>query len=620
MLRGRNASTKFARKIIKMAIPFTVCKNRNRSLAILTPSAPLLCVLLVFMASHIRAADGFEFVVIGDTRPRFQSENFAIFESLIARMNALKPAFVINVGDLIYGYGLRSKEKQWDKYAQVIKAIEVPYHQLPGNHDTFSKAARKAYGRRFGKFYQSFDYGPCHFVLLDNTEAQSWGYLGPAELAWLKADLHAAQGRPAFVFMHFPVWDPERVAPKYYQFWMQSLHPLFKQANVRAVFAGHYHSYGPSREFDGIRYFITGGGGAELRPVYKKAGGQFHFVKVKVSGNKLDVLVITEQGELTDAEADILGGLEFAAKYSTRVGLNQDLLAAGKEVSFSLSLHNPYQEPMGGSAAWDLDASAFQMQPEKIAIQIPPGGTQKYDFTLQVLKEKVLLQSLPRLEFNLVSGGWHRRFQRSVHFLQELEAGYRPLPLKLDGKLDDWGASLSLRMCEHARPEAELRAAHDGANLYLAATLPAGKKTDEAEESAFPDDLQIGIAARLNQTDFGHDLLRLGFTGTGAKIVVTDRTPGAKAAMRTSLVKCYSRNEGSRTTYEVAIPFALLESVKPKAGTRVVVNLAFPVPEEDSTGEEPAEPIHNTFAYQVRYGSDSLVPVHFIELNLEGRK
>src|SRR5512137_2293157 len=79
-----------------------------------------------------------------------------------------------------------------------------------------------------------------------------------------------------FVFMHFPVWEPERVKPAAYDSWRQTLHPLFRASRVRAVFGGHYHAYGPSREFDGIRYFITGGGGAELRPEYRKAGGDYH--------------------------------------------------------------------------------------------------------------------------------------------------------------------------------------------------------------------------------------------------------------------------------------------------------------------------------------------------------
>src|SRR5262245_39319963 len=143
--------------------------------------AILLLVGIAFASSPARAAD-FEFVVIGDTRPRFESESFKPFEGLITKINALQPALVVNLGDLIYGYGPLSKEKQWDKYQAVIRTIQPPYYQVPGNHDTHSKEARRIYGRRFGKFYHSFDFQDCHFVLLDNTERERWGYLGPVEL------------------------------------------------------------------------------------------------------------------------------------------------------------------------------------------------------------------------------------------------------------------------------------------------------------------------------------------------------------------------------------------------------------------------------------------------------
>ena len=77
--------------------------------------------MLVALQSVLVSAGDFQFVVIGDTRPRFESESFRPFEGLIAKVNSLKPALVVNLGDLIFGYGSASKEKQWDKYEAVIK-------------------------------------------------------------------------------------------------------------------------------------------------------------------------------------------------------------------------------------------------------------------------------------------------------------------------------------------------------------------------------------------------------------------------------------------------------------------------------------------------------------------
>ena len=454
-------------------------------------------------------AGEFEFVVIGDTRPPFESQDFRLFEGLIAKINAAKPALVINLGDLIYGYGPRSKEKQWDKYQQVIKAIEAPYYQVPGNHDTHSKEARKIYGRRFGRFYQSFDCQDWHFVLLDNTEKERWGYLGPAELEWLKADLKETRAKGVFVFLHFPVWEPGRITPEYYDFWDQTLHPLFRDSRVRAVFAGHYHAYGPTREFDGIRYFITGGGGAELRPEYKKSGGEHHFVRVQVSGDSIDTRVVTERGELTDSEADVMGGLQFAARNVSRIGIKRGSGDLMDGVSFSVSINNPYQETLLGQAAWVMDASAFSVEPKEVSLEILPGGKQQHQFTLKALKDNVILASLPRLEFNVAAGGHRHRFHREVRFLEEMSTPYRRTGPLLDGQLADWEGIPALRLGQDPKLGAELRTRYDGVTLYLAVTIPTVRAAEE-EELGFKDDLQIGMAHGLSDTDFGADFLRLG--------------------------------------------------------------------------------------------------------------
>jgi hypothetical protein len=570
-------------------------------------------IILGLAALSVRAED-FEFVVIGDTRPRFERETFRPFEGLISKFNALKPALVVNLGDLIYGYGFPGREKQWDRYQAVVKAIEVPYYQVPGNHDTHSKDARKTYGRRFGKFYQSFDYDECHFVLLDNTEEQRWGCLGPAQFKWLEADLKNTAKRSVFVLMHFPVWEPERITPEYYQFWEQTLHPLFKQSRVRAVFAGHYHTYGPTREFDGIRYFITGGGGAELRPDYRKSGGEHHFMKVQVSGEAFDVRVVTEHGELTDPEADVMGGLRFAARNVSRIGIkrsSEDLRAGAR---FSVSLSNPYDEPLAGQAEWVLDDSAFSVQPRRASVRVPVGQTQQISFTLQALKGVATLPSLPRLEFDVASGGRRHRFVREVRFLQELGTPYRHSAPTIDGHLLDWEGVPSLALVEGATLGDELRSSYDGQHLYLAITVRSIDAAEE-QESGFSDELQIGLARGLTATDFGSDLLRLGFSRDSTQ--ARDRTPGHKPETALPEVRSLCRTKDQRTSYEIAIPLRLLKNLKVGPGSRLILDLSFPIPETAGQTKEPSEPRPNTFAYRVRYGSDSLVPVHFVELNLQ---
>jgi hypothetical protein len=573
--------------------------------------------MLAILACAQVCANDFEFVVIGDTRPRFESESFRPFESLIGRINASKPALVVNLGDLIYGYGPASKEKQWGKYEAVVKTILSPYYQVPGNHDTHSKEARRIYGRRFGKFYESFDYGDYHFVLLDNTEEERWGYLGPTQLSWLTNDLKETRARATFVFLHFPVWESERITPKYYELWARTLHPLFKKCRVRGVFAGHYHTYGPTREFDGIRYFITGGGGAELRPEYRKSGGEYHFLRVKVSRDAFDVRVVTEHGELSDPEADVMGGVQFAARNVSRIGIKpegQDLSAG---VTFNVSVQNPYTEVMTGQASWLLDASTFSVEPERTLLQIPAGGTRVYNFTLKAFQRTPVLQSLPQLEFNVVSGGKRHRFHREVRFVQETRSPYRAMAPTVDGNLSDWESVPALKLRERSQPEAELRSCYDAHSLYLALCVPTFE-ADEAKESGFSDDLQIGMSRPLSKTDFGSDFLRLGFDS--GSVEPRDRTPGHKgdAAIRGISSVCGTLD--GRTTYEIAVPLRLLKGLNAGPGNQTVLDISFPVPEPKPETETSTEPSVNTISYRVRYGSDSLVPVYFVELNLERKQ
>ncbi len=563
-----------------------------------------------------RAAN-FEFVVIGDTRPKFESENFEGFETLLPRITRAQPAFVINLGDLIYGYGPRSKEKQWDKYQQVVRNVPVPYYQVPGNHDTHSREARRIYTRRFGRCYQSFDYADCHFVLLDNTEAQRWGYLGPAELDWLKRDLAQTQARSVFVFMHFPVWEPTRLTPEYHEVWQQTLHPLFKQFRVRAVFGGHFHTYGPTREFDGIQYFITGGGGAELIPEYKKAGGQHHFLRVRVSGERLDVRVVTERGELTDPEADIMGGFRFADKYSSRAGVSLPAEGLRRGATVSIAVEDPYREHLIGKADWVLDPSSFSVEPRSLPVQIPPGGSQTFTFSIRALKDAATLASAPRLQFDVIAGARRHRFYRDVLWLESMKAPFlRPPPL-LDGQLEDWSAIPSLALGQASGQTARVQACHDSQNLYLALTMPSASQ-EAKEESIFPDDLQLGFARRLTETSFSGDFLRLGLScGVSA---ARNRTPGSSSSAMVPGIRSVCRQEGTTSYYEVIVPLRFLKHRAAGIPNQWVLNLAFLAPEKETDSQLPSEPSLNSFAYEVRYGADALVPLHFLELQLEPKR
>jgi hypothetical protein len=250
-------------------------------------------------------------------------------------------------------------------------------------------------------------------------------------------------------------------------------------------------------------------------------------------------------------------------------------------------------------------------------LQIPPSGHQQHSFNLKALKDSATLQSLPRLEFDVVAGGHRHRFHREVRFLEEMSTPYRRVAPVLDGRLADWEGVPSLKMVQSTKPGAELRACFDAANLYLGVAVPMAK-AEEEEELGFRDDLQIGLARRLSDTDFGADFLRLGFSCTTPE--AQNRTADRRTEGVVPGVKSTCRTEGGRTSYEIAVPLRLLKHLKSGTENHLILDLSFPLPDGGLDAIEPLDPNANTFAYRVRYGHDSLVPVHFIELTLEWKR
>jgi hypothetical protein len=142
----------------------------------------------------------------------------------------------------------------------------------------------------------SFDYGPAHFLVLDNN-----GYVNletPALREWIEADLRQSRATWKFVSLHAPLFHSSR--EHYTAQKSRLLAPLLQDIGVDIVFAGHVHNYqrslplrftpNPPRrlpagyvngdfqldtKFDGqtntrpngIIHVVSGGGGASLYSV-----------------------------------------------------------------------------------------------------------------------------------------------------------------------------------------------------------------------------------------------------------------------------------------------------------------------------------------------------------------
>ena len=218
-----------------------------------------------FRAAPPDTATRLEFLVYGDSR-----SDTAAHDEVAARMLAAVDAdprlrtLVISVGDIVSN---GDSEEDWDRelFAPEMRHIrrmlaELPFQAVRGNHERSARLMGKYFPYRWvDSCYWSFDYGPAHFVVLDQYVDCT---AGSPQYRWLAGDL-AATDRPwRFVVLHAPGWSAGGGHGNN-EVVQQHLQPLFVRYGVSLVFGGHNHYYARAA-VDGVQHLTVGGGGAPL--------------------------------------------------------------------------------------------------------------------------------------------------------------------------------------------------------------------------------------------------------------------------------------------------------------------------------------------------------------------
>jgi hypothetical protein len=187
------------------------------------------------------------------------------------------PGTVFTAGDNAYPKGTADEFR--DCYGPTWGRFLDRTRPSPGNHDWDTGGAAGYLGyfgtaaAPDGVTWYSYDLGSWHVVVLDSDCAQVKGCdPDSAQGRWLAADLAASSARCTLAIWHHPRFssgthgNDRSVAP----FW-QALY----DAGADLVLNGHDHDYerfapqDPSGNEDrerGLRQFVVGTGGAELRP------------------------------------------------------------------------------------------------------------------------------------------------------------------------------------------------------------------------------------------------------------------------------------------------------------------------------------------------------------------
>lgn len=165
--------------------------------------------------------DKFKVVLLGDTQPYNMSEVFYLRQDLIPELVGVDAAFGMTLGD-VAGNDL----SLYEPVAESVGRIGVPWFHVKGNHDTNYDAipdhdlSSATWVRVFGPTYYSFDYGPVHFVVLNNNYYGQPGdvraRLDARQMSWLRRDLAMTHEDQLVVLtMHIPIYDMEDAARIY---------------------------------------------------------------------------------------------------------------------------------------------------------------------------------------------------------------------------------------------------------------------------------------------------------------------------------------------------------------------------------------------------------------------
>jgi hypothetical protein len=247
-----------------------------------------------------------KFMVYGDTRSNPASHD-QVAAAMVTEFNEDEnfQSIVLSVGDLVNN---GNSESDWDNqffnpsYPNIKTLLaNAPYQAAMGNHE--------GTGQLFGKYfpypfvagrYWSFDYGPVHFVIVD--QYTSYGP-GSAQLTWIENDLASTTKSWKFICFHEPGWSAgghgnSTSVQNYIQ-------PLCEQYGVSIVFAGHNHYYARA-VVNEIQHITTGGGGAPLYspnstyPNVVATAMAYHFCNIEIDGSSLHFTALKPDSTIID--------------------------------------------------------------------------------------------------------------------------------------------------------------------------------------------------------------------------------------------------------------------------------------------------------------------------------
>ena len=189
--------------------------------------------------------DRFKALLFGDPQPRNLTEVEYIQHDVIEQIvteEGHDASFGVTLGDIVF-----DDLSVMQPLSQAIALIGIPWYNVIGNHDLNldapnDKLSDETFERHYGPSYYSFDYGPAHFLVLDDVmwhgpedgkKGHYHGGLGDRQIEFIKNDLAMIpEDQLVVLMMHIPLGGVQD---------RQDLYRLIEQRPATVSISAHTH-------------------------------------------------------------------------------------------------------------------------------------------------------------------------------------------------------------------------------------------------------------------------------------------------------------------------------------------------------------------------------------------
>lgn len=304
--------------------------------------------------------DSFKAILFGDPQPRNQQEIDYIGHDVVEELVGTDASFGVTLGDILF-----DDLSLFESQARSIALIGIPWYNVVGNHDINYDAksdhhSDETFERAFGPAYYSFDYGPVHFLVVDDIEwyienesgkGRYRGGLGPKQMEFIRNDLAGIpEDQMVVLMMHIPLTDVRD---------RQELYRLIERRPFCISISGHTHHH--------EHRFITGEDG------WRGPEPHHHIINVTVSGSWWSGSP-DERGIPHTMMADgAPNGYSIIRFDGHQYSLS--FRAAGRSAEYQMNIQAPEAVPVSKLAATEVFANIFNGSDlSRVQIQVGDAG------------------------------------------------------------------------------------------------------------------------------------------------------------------------------------------------------------------------------------------------------